>query len=58
MQSAFVQIGGKDRVGDEVVLLGDGLEPESIAKEWNCTPHEVIVCLAGNGIREYSRDSD
>jgi alanine racemase len=58
MQSAFVKIGDKDRVGDEVVLLGDGLEPESIAKEWNCTPHEVIVRLAGSGVREYTRDSD
>jgi alanine racemase len=56
MQSAFVEIGENDRVGDDVVLLGDGLEPETVAKEWNCTPHEVIVRLAGSGVREYARE--
>jgi len=54
MQSAFVEIGDKDRVGAEVVLLGEGLAPETIAKEWNCTPHEVMVRLAGSGVRQYS----
>ena len=58
MQSAFIEIGDKDNVGDEVALLGDGLEPQTVAKEWNCTPHEVIVCLAGSGVREYARESD
>jgi alanine racemase len=53
MQSAFVEIGAKDRVSAEVTLLGNGLEPETIAKEWNCTPHEVVVRLAGSGLREY-----
>src|SRR5258706_4113734 len=53
MQSAFVEIGPKDDPGDEVILLGEGLPPEMIAKEWNCTPHEVIVRLAGSGVREY-----
>jgi len=53
MQSAFVEVGNRDRVGDELVLLGDGLAPEAVAKEWGCTPHEVIVHLAGSGIREY-----
>jgi len=56
MQSAFVEIGGEDRVGDEVVLLGDGLPPENVARDWNCTPHEVIVCLAGSGVREYAAE--
>jgi alanine racemase len=54
MQSAFVEIGAKDKVGDEVTLLGNGLSPEAIAKEWNCTPHEVIVRLAASGARHYS----
>jgi alanine racemase len=53
MQSAFVEIGAKDKVGDEVTLLGNGLWPESIAKEWNCTPHEVIVRLSASGLREH-----
>jgi alanine racemase len=55
MQSAFVEIGKLDRVGDEVVLLGFGLTPEAIAEKWNCTPHEVIVRLAASGLREYQR---
>jgi len=55
MQSAFVEIGDKDKTGDEVVLLGEGLMPETIAKDWNCTPHEGIVSLAGSGVRDYSR---
>ena len=53
MQSAFVEIGEKERVGDEVTLLGNALAPESIAKDWNCTPHEVIVRLASSGVRSY-----
>ena len=56
MQSAFVEIGGNDRVGADVTFLGDGLAPETIATEWNCTPHEVIVRLAGSGVRQYSDD--
>jgi alanine racemase len=53
MQSAFVEIGFKDKVGDEVVLMGDGLMPEEISKEWGCTPHEAMVRLAGSGERQY-----
>jgi alanine racemase len=55
MQSAFVEIGEKDKLGDEVVLLGDGLAPECVANEWHCTPHEVIVRLAASGLRQYLR---
>lgn len=55
MQSAFVEIGAKDNAGDQVTLLGDGLSPETIATQWNCTPHEVIVRLAGSGVRHYLR---
>jgi alanine racemase len=53
MQSAFVEIGEKDKLGVEVTLLGDGLTPEAIATDWNCTPHEVIVRLSSSGLREY-----
>jgi alanine racemase len=55
MQSAFVEIGEKDRAGDEVVLLGDELPAENVASEWGCTPHEVIVRLAKSGERQYVR---
>src|ERR1700728_2679712 len=34
MQSAMVEIGPKDRLGDEVVLLGDGLTEAEIAAAW------------------------
>jgi alanine racemase len=46
MQSAFVEIGPKDRIGDEVLLLGDGVELDDIAAAWNTTPHEVLVRLS------------
>ncbi len=55
MQSAFVEISEKDRTGDEVILLGDGLAPEDVAGEWGCTPHEVIVRLSKSGERQYVR---
>jgi alanine racemase len=47
MQSAFVEVGEEDRVGDEVVLLGDDLDPQTVAAEWACTPHEVLVRMGG-----------
>jgi alanine racemase len=53
MQSAFVEIGANDKTGNEVTLLGNALTPESIAKDWNCTAHEVIVRLAASGVRDY-----
>lgn len=46
MQSAYVETGPDDRVGDEVILLGDGLEAHDIAPSWGCTPHEVLLRLA------------
>jgi len=55
MQSAFVEIGPGDRVGDEVILLGDGLVPETVAGDWGSTPHEVIVHLSRSGQKQYVR---
>ena len=43
MQSAFVEIGPRDRAGDEVVLLGDGIAPGDLAAAWGCTPHEALL---------------
>jgi alanine racemase len=54
MQSAFVEIGPADRVGDEVVLLGDGLTEEEVAAAWATTPQEVLVRLGKAGKREYA----
>ena len=53
MQSAFVEIDAAERVGDEVVLLGDGLTEQEIAPGWRCTPHEVLMRLAAAGVRSY-----
>src|SRR5436853_176830 len=51
MQSSFVEVGFREKVGDEVVLVGDGLTVEEVGGEWGCTPHEVMVKLAGGGGR-------
>lgn len=49
MQSAFVQAEPADRAGDEVVLIGDGLEADEIGLAWNATPQEVLVSLLRQG---------
>jgi alanine racemase len=54
MQSAFVELGPGDRIGDEVVLLGYDLKDEEIAAAWGASPHEAMFRLAGAGVREYS----
>jgi alanine racemase len=53
MQSAFVELGPNDRAGDEVVLLGDGLDAADIAKAWGAGPQEVMVRMGGLGARRY-----
>ncbi len=45
MQSAYVELGEEDRAGDEVVLLGEGLAPEELARMWGCTAQEVLLRL-------------
>ena len=51
MQSAFVEIGSADRIGDEVILLGEGLTEIDVAMEWGTTPHEALLRLATCGVR-------
>ena len=53
MQSAFVELQPADRVGDEVVLLGDSLAEQQIAPAWNTSPHECLMRLSSAGIRDY-----
>lgn len=53
MQSAFVECGPGDKVGDEVVLLGDGLGEDEAAGPWGATPHNVLTALAGAGERTW-----
>lgn len=54
MQSAFVELGPGDRVGDEVVLLGEGVSETDVGAAWRCTPQEALYRLAGSGTRHYS----
>lgn len=54
MQSSFVEVGPGDRVGDEVVLLGDGLSEQRVGESWKMSPHETLVRLCGIGVRRYS----
>ena len=51
MQSAFVEVGPTDRVGDEVILLGDGLTEADIAADWSTSPQQVLVRMCGLGVR-------
>jgi len=53
MQSAFVQIGAGDTVGDEVVLLGEGLSEAELAKAWEATEQQVLVNLTRAGVRSH-----
>jgi alanine racemase len=53
MQSAFIELGPKDKAGDEAVLLGDGICEQDVAMAWATSPHEVLVRLTGLGIKHY-----
>jgi alanine racemase len=53
MQSAFVEVGPRDKVGDQVVLLGNGITPQSIAAAWGTSPQEALLKLTGIGSRSY-----
>jgi alanine racemase len=53
MQSAFVELGPRDKVGDEVVLLGDGITVQHVGATWGTTPHEALLRFSGMGERRY-----
>ena len=53
MQTAFVEIGSEDNLGDEVVLLGDGLTEGEIAAAWQTSEQQVLSMLTNAGIRSY-----
>ncbi|MDB5320298.1 MAG: Alanine racemase [Phycisphaerales bacterium] len=53
MQSAYVTLDEGDRMGDEVVLLGEGLSEAEVAFAWEATPHQVVLVMAGMGERGY-----
>ena len=53
MQSAFVELGPADRVGDAVTLLGDGVTEDEVAAAWATTPHHALLQLAASGRPTY-----
>jgi alanine racemase len=53
MQSAFVEIDQRDRVGDVVTLVGDGLEIDAVGEAWNVRPQEALFRLARAGEGAY-----
>ncbi len=53
MNTALVEVGRRDAVGDSVVLLGGPMTEEVIAKAIGCTPHEVLCRFTALGPRRY-----
>jgi alanine racemase len=53
MQSAFVELGPGDKVGDAVVLLGEGLTEDDLAAGWATSPHHALLLAASMGVRNY-----
>ena len=51
MQSAFVETGPHDRVGDPVTLLGPGVSVSELANHWGTSAQEVLVSLSRAGRR-------
>jgi alanine racemase len=54
MQSAFVELGPGDKVGAEVVLLGDTISVQDVALAWGTSMHEALHRLARLGERRYT----
>jgi alanine racemase len=53
MQTAYVETIEADKIGDEVVLLGDTIDLSDVARAWKTGPHEVLTRMCAIGIREY-----
>jgi alanine racemase len=53
MNTCLISVGSSDRVGDEVVLLGDGLTEAELASELGVRPHEILCRYTEMGAREY-----
>lgn len=54
MNTTFVSVDPRDRVGDEVVLLGDGLSEAELARELDCREHEIMCRYGAMGQRTYA----
>ena len=53
MNTSFVSIDPRDRPGDEVVLLGDGLSEAELATHFGCREHEILCRYTSMGQRSY-----
>jgi len=53
MNTSFVSVDPEDRVGDEVVLLGDGLDETELGACLDCRPHEILCRYGSMGQRSY-----
>ena len=51
MQSAFVELSGGERVGDEVELLSSTCDARAVAAAWGSSTQEVIFRLSRSGVR-------
>lgn len=54
MQSAYVEAADGDRIGDEVVLLGDAITEAALATAMHCSEQDALFRLAGMGERRYA----
>jgi alanine racemase len=53
MQSAYVETASGDKIGDEVVFLGDTLKESEVAAAWGRSEHDVLTTLCSAGRRVY-----
>ncbi len=53
MNSSFVSVDPRDKAGDEVVLLGDGLDEATVAAALGVREHEVLCRYGATGMRQY-----
>ncbi|MBU0638394.1 MAG: alanine racemase [Planctomycetes bacterium] len=53
MNSAYVSITASERVGDEVVLLGDGLTEAELAAHFGVPPHAILCRYTALGRRRW-----
>jgi alanine racemase len=53
MNSSFVTVDPQDRVGDEVLLLGDELNEARLAAHLGVREHEVLCRYSAMGVRRY-----
>ncbi len=58
MNTSFVEVGPRDRVGDEVTLLGADLSERDAARALGCSAHEILCRYARTGNRHYVRTGD